>query len=147
MRLPPQPSIALTAYTALILVQNLTILAEASHVTRLNLAVVCGSLGAFVLLMGAAGSAPTSASYGVLARLVRDARYWLCVLLLVVGCLAPVLAVKVSSAHFAPQAERTRSERMALALSGKGSGADAGGAERPLFGSMATPARRAKKDF
>ena len=32
-------------------------------------------------------------------------------------------------------------------LSGKGGSADAGGAERPRFGSIVTPARRAKKDF
>ncbi|KAJ1626092.1 hypothetical protein T492DRAFT_1035025 [Pavlovales sp. CCMP2436] len=143
-----QPMVALTAYTALILVQNLTILLEASHVTRLNALVVVGSLGAFMLMMGAVGNVSANASYGVLARLLVDPRYWLCVVLLVVGCLAPVVACKMAALHFVPPATLTLSERMALKLSSRGSGAEAGGAEPlPLFGSGRRMARRAKKDF
>lgn len=142
--------LALTAYTALILVQNATVLLEARHITAVNAAVVCASLGAFALLMGLVGRTPTNASFGVLARLVVDARYWLCVLLLLVVCLAPVVACKMAALHFVPARSLTSSDRMALKLGSRGSGGggtEAGGTEpRALFKREAS-ARRAKKDF
>jgi hypothetical protein len=135
---------ALTAYSALIIVQNATILLEARHLTWMNGAVVGGSLVAFAVLMGLAGSSSSNASYGVLAHLVEDARFWLTLPLLVVGCLAPVLGGKMAALHFASPADLPLSERMALKRGS--SGAEVGGVERPPF-LRARSARRAKKDF
>lgn len=141
--------VALTAYSALILLQNATILLEARHLTPLNGAVVGGSLGAFCLLMGLVGRAPANASYGVLGALLLDGRFWLCLPLLLFACLAPVLACKVAAQH---PACLTRSDRLALRLGshalGSSGGAEPGGAEpRALLFGLGRSARRAKKDF
>lgn len=116
--------------------------------TALNAAVVAGSLCAFVFLTALVGASPNSTSHGVFARLLVEPRYWLCVLLLLVACLAPVVAAKTAALHLVPAALLPPSERLALRLSrGAAGGADLANAEpRALFG-QGRSARRAKKDF
>lgn len=94
-----QWSVALCTYSALVALQQVTILVEAKHVTFPNWLAVAGSSTAFVLLMAAAGSAPRNASYMVLARLVAEPVFWLALFQLLAVTVLPLVAIKYVRLH------------------------------------------------
>ena len=89
-----QLALALIAYSSIVLVQCFTLYLEMTFVVVWVHVIVAVTVVGFLVVNVLVSASPNMEAYSVYVVLLGDPVYWLSVLLIVAGCLLPVLAAK-----------------------------------------------------
>jgi len=95
-------TIALPAFTIGIIVQTLTVAIESHYLTSINHLLIWGTLIAYFIVISIANILPALDMYSSMITLYATPDYWLCILLVSVGTILPVIAVKYIYYNYFP---------------------------------------------
>ncbi|GAM24030.1 hypothetical protein SAMD00019534_072050 [Acytostelium subglobosum LB1] len=86
-------SFSMVSFTALILLQSLTLFFESHTITWINHALIWGTIPLYILCLIVLNAAPTMDTYSVMTHLVDTASFWTSLVLALAICVLPSIAL------------------------------------------------------